>query len=138
LRFTTTGPGGSKLDGSAPLTILKDFTVLGFNSLAIGIVFALFSAYILKRFRVFSRNPVMETMMIFCFAYLAYVTAEISGNSGIITLLTVGVVMAHYTWFNLSPMGKQASYTVFQFLGYIMEAFVFSYLGLTFFSYAKF
>lgn len=102
----------------------------------IGIIFALLSAYILKKFRVFSRNPVMETMMIFCFGYLAYVVSEISANSGIITLLTVGVVMAHYTWYNLSPMGKQASYTVFQFLGYIMEAFVFSYLGLTFFSYA--
>jgi len=138
LRFTTTGPGASKLDGTAPLSILKDFTVLGFNSLMIGIIFALLSAYILKRFRVFSRNPVMEAMMIFCLGYLAYVVAEISANSGIITLLTVGVVMAHYTWFNLSPMGKQASYTVFQFLGYIMEAFVFSYLGLTFFSYAKF
>jgi NhaP-type Na+/H+ or K+/H+ antiporter len=95
------------------------------------------SAFILKRFRIFSKNPVTEVMMIFCMGYLAYVTAELSKNSGIITLLTVGIVMGHYTWFNLSPMGKQASYMVFEFLGYTMEAFVFGYLGLTFFSYAQ-
>jgi len=46
--------------------------------------------------------------------------------------------MAHYTWFNLSPQGKQSSYIVFQFLGYANEAFIFVYLGLTFFSYAEF
>lgn len=46
--------------------------------------------------------------------------------------------MAHYTWYNLSPQGKQSSYIVFQFLGYCTEAFVFAYLGLTFFSYSTF
>ena len=106
MKFTSTGPGSIKLDGSAPLQILKDFSVLGFNSLMIGIIFALVSAYVLKTFRVFSRNPVMEVMMIFCFGYLAYMVSEISKNSGIISLLTAGIVMAHYTWFNLSPMGK--------------------------------
>ena len=43
--------------------------------------------------------------------------------------------MAKYTWYNLSPQGKQSSFIVFQFLGYATEAFVFAYLGLTFFSY---
>jgi len=46
--------------------------------------------------------------------------------------------MAHYTWYNLSPQGKQSSFIVFQFLGYLVEAFVFAYLGLTFFSYGSF
>lgn len=126
----------NKVGGTMLFDITKDFSVLGFNSLLIGIVYAILSAYILKRFRVFSKKPIAEVMMIFCIGYLAYVTAELSENSGIITLLTVGIVMGHYTWFNLSPMGKTASYLVFEFLGYTMEAFVFGYLGLTFFSYA--
>ena len=46
--------------------------------------------------------------------------------------------MAHYTWYNLSPQGKTASFFSSQFLGYAMEAFVFSYLGLTFFSYSTY
>ena len=43
--------------------------------------------------------------------------------------------MAHYAWFSLSPQGKATSTIVFQFLGFLAEGFVFSYLGLTFFSY---
>ena len=58
-------------------------------------------------------------------------------QSGIITLLTTGIVMSHYAWFNLSPQGKSSSHIVFQFLGYAAEAFVFAYLGLTFFSYTS-
>ena len=46
--------------------------------------------------------------------------------------------MAHYTWYNLSPQGKQVSSTTIQTLGYGAEAFVFTYLGLTFFSYLKY
>ena len=75
--------------------------------------------------------------MIFCFGYLSYVISEVAENSGIISLLTAGVVMAQYTWYNLSPQGKSSSFIVFQFLGYATEAFVFAYLGLTFFSYTK-
>ena len=102
-RFTS---GKDDFGADAIWTITRDFSVLGFNSLLIGILFALLSAYILKRFRIFSKNPTMEVMMIFCISYMAYVTSELSKMSGIITLLTVGIVMGHYTWFNLSPIGK--------------------------------
>lgn len=128
----------SHLTASTPVDILSNFIGLGFNSLFIGIIFGLVSSYTLKTFRTFSKNPVSESMMIFCVGYLSYVVSEVAAYSGIITLLTAGVVMAHYTWYNLSPQGKQSSFIVFQFLGYIIEAFVFSYLGLTFFSYGKY
>ena len=86
-----------------PVDIISNFFGLAFNSLFIGIIFGLLSSYILKTFRIFSKNPVSESMMIFCMGYLSYVTSEIAGYSGIITLLTSGVVMAQYTWYNLSP-----------------------------------
>lgn len=108
---------------------------MGINSLFVGVVFGLASSYILKSYRIFAKNPVSESMMIFCLAYLSYVISEVAKYSGIISLLTCGVAMAHYTWYNLSPQGKQSSFIVFQFLGYLTEAFVFAYLGLTFFSY---
>jgi len=128
----------SVITTTTPFHILANFFSLGFNSLFIGVVFGLLSSYILKTFRAFSKSPVSESMMIFCMAYLSYVISETAKYSGIITLLTAGVVMAHYTWYNLSPQGKQSSFIVFQFLGYLVEAFVFSYLGLTFFSYGGF
>ena len=46
--------------------------------------------------------------------------------------------MANYAWFNLSQQGKSSSTVIFQFIGFIAEGFVFSYLGLTFFSYKDF
>jgi len=76
--------------------------------------------------------------MMFSIAYVSYVLAELWHLSGIITLLTCSVVMANYTWYNLSAQGKQSSVVVFKFLGFLSESFVFSYLGLTFFSYKSF
>lgn len=128
----------AKFGWGTPFTIMGEFTILALDSLLIGIVFGLLSSYILKVFRSFSKNAVAENMMVFCFGYLSYVTSEVAEQSGIITLLTCGIVMAHYTWYNLSPQGKQSSYIVFQFLGYATEAFVFAYLGLTFFSYSTY
>ena len=76
--------------------------------------------------------------MIFSFGYIAYLISEMNHYSGIITLLVSGIVMSHYSWYNLSPQGKFASYFIFHFLGFATEAFVFGYLGLTFFSYADY
>ena len=43
--------------------------------------------------------------------------------------------MAHYSWYNLSTQGKQSTAVAFEVIGFGAEAFVFAYLGLTFFSY---
>ena len=45
--------------------------------------------------------------------------------------------MAHYAWYNLSSQGKIVSSVTIQSIGFMFEAFVFSYLGLTFFYYLK-
>ena len=117
------------------VVIANDFIYLGFMSFLIGLFFALLCSYLLKRVRALTKTPVSECAMIFCFGYVAYITAELQHLSGIITLLTSGVVMAQYAWFNLSPQGKQSSVVIFQFLGFLAEGFVFAYLGLTFFAY---
>ena len=89
----------------------------------------------MKKARSLTKTPVAECAIIFSLAYISYVVAEIVHFSGIITLLTCGVTMAHYGWYNLSPQGQTTSGVIFQFLGFLAEGFVFSYLGLTFFSY---
>lgn len=103
----------SHIDSTTPFKILKNFASLGLNSFLIGIFFALLSSLILKNIRIFSKNPVSESMLIFCFGYLSYVISEVTKFSGIISLLTAGIVMAHYTWYNLSPQGKQSSFIIF-------------------------
>ena len=54
--------------------------------------------------------------------------------SGIISLLTCAIVSAHYTYYNLSPQGRQATTLSFSFLGEMCEAAVYSYVGLALYS----
>lgn len=68
----------SEITLGTPLHITYDFFQLGFNSLFIGIIFGLMSSYILKQYRSFSKNPVSESMMIFCCGYLSYVCSEVA------------------------------------------------------------
>ena len=96
----------SKITPYTPVAILKDFAVLGLNSLTIGLIFGLGSALVTKNYRSLAKKPIIETALCFCFAYLAYVVSEIVHASGIITLLVSGILMAHYTWYNLSKLGK--------------------------------
>lgn len=118
--------------------IAQDFCFLGLKSILIGTIFALACSYLLKRFRALTKTPVSECAILFSFAYISYVLAELHHLSGIITLLTCSILLANYGWFNLSPQGKQSSVVIFQFLGLLAEGFVFTYLGLTFFSYSDF
>jgi solute carrier family 9 (sodium/hydrogen exchanger), member 6/7 len=106
------------------------------GSLGIGIFFGLLASYLLKKMRFLTVQSIRETLFIFSFGYLSYTAGELLKMSGIISLLTSGIVMAHYAWYNLSPQGKHVSGIAFSVIGYGFEAFIFAYLGLTFFSYA--
>jgi len=137
VRYSSESEGGD-FSFEDSFVIIADFGTLGFNSILCGILFALACSYLLKRMRSLTKSPVSESAMIFSFGYISYIFAELSGLSGIITLLTSGIFMANYAWFNLSPQGKQSSVIIFQFLGFMTEGFVFSYLGLTFYAYKEF
>lgn len=103
----------TEIDWTAPFDISVNFFKLLIDSLMLGLFFALASSYLLKTFRSFAKNAVAETTIIFCFAYISYLVSELTKTSGIITLLTCGIVMSHYTWYNLSPQGKQSSFIVY-------------------------
>jgi len=115
--------GGSSIPQS--IKILIDFVTLGVFSLLIGIATGLFDSYIFKRMRFLTHSGNKETLLIFCFVYLAYSGGELAGQSGIICPLTIGVVMAYYSWYNLFPQGKIMSSASFQVIGFALEAFVF-------------
>ena len=121
----------------SPFEIMGDFCMLGICSISIGLVYGLAASVLFKNMRAITQSSAMECLMIFCIAYMAYCTAELAAFSGIIALLTSGVVMAHYAWYSLSASGKHGSYLVFQTIGLLMEAFIFSYLGVSYFSFAS-
>ena len=122
---------------TAPFEILGDFLLLGICSIAIGLLYGIIASVLFKHVRSLTFSATVECLIIFLIAYMAYVTAELAAFSGIIALLTSGVVMAHYAWYSLSSQGQHGSYLVFQTMGLLMQGFIFSYLGISFFSFAS-
>lgn len=100
--FEFSGPD-SQFTGSTPFKILYQFLKLAFFSLLAGIVMGILSAVATKNFRFLTVKPVVECTLIFCFGYLSYAVAELFHYSGIIALLASSVIMAKYSWYNLSP-----------------------------------
>ena len=96
------GPDQS-FTASVSFEILLEFFKLFLLSLLIGMAIGMMSAFFYKKFRILTLNTLMETVILFSFAYLSYCFAEIFHLSGIIALLSCGVMMGHYTWYNLSP-----------------------------------
>lgn len=126
----------STVSWKTPFAILYDFINLGVGSIMIGLVYGIIATAFFKNIRSLCRDATVECLTIFCFGYMAYCTSELRSFSGIIALLTSGVVMAHYAWYSLSPQGKHGSFLVFSTLGFAMTGFIFSYLGITFFAYS--
>lgn len=93
----------SEFSMATPFKILGSFISLAIFSVLTGVAIGLFSSFFLKTFRFLTINPIIECNMVFCFGYLSYCISEFIHCSGIIALLTCGILMSHYTWYNLSP-----------------------------------
>ena len=92
-----------KFSAAGTFEIALEFGTLGIRSILVGIIVAIIASLSIKKVRALTRSPVSECAMLFCFAYLSYVVAELWHLSGIISLLTCSVFMANYAWYNLSP-----------------------------------
>jgi NhaP-type Na+/H+ or K+/H+ antiporter len=109
------------------------FCYLSFCSIVIGIFFGLLCAYVFKVLNL-EHHPVREIFLLLLFAYVSYITSEMMGYSGIMTLFCCGLAMAHYAYKNLSPKSKIGSVLAIETIGHGAEAFVFTYLGLSIYS----
>ncbi len=131
---------GSSFYWYTPFVILGQFLLLGVVSIAVGLIFGLSLSLIFKYCRFLTISPTIEAFMIFAFCYVSYFTSNMISlpngleMSGIISLLTCAIVSAHYTYYNISPQGKQACTLSFSFIGEMAEAAVYSYVGLALYS----
>lgn len=102
--------------------LTEQFAVVGLISIIIGAVFGFLSTLAFKSLRFLTRKVVVETFLMFATGLVAYFVAaatEIKGiaMSGIISLLSCGVIQAHYCWYNLSPQGQNTTSVTFAFMG---------------------
>ncbi|KZS12432.1 Sodium/hydrogen exchanger [Daphnia magna] len=76
-----------------------------------------------------------EFSMMMVFTYLPYALAEGIHLSGIMAILFCGIVMSHYTHYNLSPITQITMKQTMRTIAFIAETSVFAYLGLGIFSF---
>lgn len=124
---------------STPFLIIAQFLLLGIVSIGCGLIAGLLICLLFKHARFLTINPIIETFIIFSICITAYfVTGLISINglemSGIIALLTCGIISAHYAYYNLSTQGRQTTTLAFSFIGETAESAVYSYVGLSLYS----
>ncbi|XP_012255765.1 sodium/hydrogen exchanger 8 [Athalia rosae] len=113
---------------------INRFCLMFFASAGIGVVFALISALLLKHVDL-RKNPSLEFGLMLVFTYAPYVLAEGIHLSGIMAILFNGIVMSHYTHFNLSTVTQITMQQTMRTLAFIAETCVFAYLGLALFSF---
>lgn len=120
--------------GEAIVQGINRFCLMFFASAGIGVLFALVSALLLKHVDL-RKNPSLEFGMMLVFTYAPYVLAEGIHLSGIMAILFCGIVMSHYTHFNLSTVTQITMQQTLRTLAFIAETCVFAYLGLALFSF---
>ncbi|EDW04296.1 sodium/hydrogen exchanger 8 [Drosophila grimshawi] len=120
--------------GEAMMSALKTFCEMFFASAGIGVIFALISALLLKHIDL-RKHPSLEFGIMLMFTYAPYVLAEGIHLSGIMAILFCGIVMSHYTHFNLSTVTQITMQQTMRTLAFIAETCVFAYLGLAIFSF---
>lgn len=120
--------------GEAIMMGINRFCLMFFASAGIGAIFALISALLLKHVDL-RKNPSLEFGMMLVFTYAPYVLAEGIHLSGIMAILFCGIVMSHYTHFNLSTVTQITMQQTLRTLAFIAETCVFAYLGLALFSF---
>jgi NhaP-type Na+/H+ or K+/H+ antiporter len=93
------------------------------------------TALILKKCTFLMTATIQEILLLFCSGYVGYVVSEILDFSGIISLFTCGIMLTHYAFYNCSERTKNSVNIAFGTIGFGAEAFVFVYVGTSFFSY---
>lgn len=99
---------GETFTAATPFVILGQFLMLGIVSILIGLIMGAITSLLFKHARFLSVSAITEVFVIFCLSWSAYFLSELTviagiQMSGIISLLTCGIMQAHYTWYNLSP-----------------------------------
>ncbi|KAL1766653.1 sodium/hydrogen exchanger 6 isoform X1 [Sigmodon hispidus] len=91
-------------------------------------------AYVTK-FTKLREFQLLETGLFFLMSWSTFLLAEAWGFTGVVAVLFCGITQAHYTYNNLSTESQHRTKQLFELLNFLAENFIFSYMGLTLFTF---
>uniref|UniRef100_A0A8C5FGT2 Sodium/hydrogen exchanger n=1 Tax=Gadus morhua TaxID=8049 RepID=A0A8C5FGT2_GADMO len=120
-------PAGDNSHSFEALAMLKSFGVflaVFSGSFLLGVATGVMTAFIS-----------FITALFFLMSWSTFLLAEACGFTGVVAVLFCGITQAHYTYNNLSPESQERTKQLFELLNFLAENFIFSYMGLTLFSF---
>lgn len=130
--YSTTGD----FESHAFLKSLGDFFGVFFFSLLIGASMGCVTAMMTKFTRV-KDFPLLESALFVLMSYSTFLIAEAAELTGVVAVLFCGICQAHYTYNNLSEDSRIRTKQIFELLNFLAENFIFSYIGVSMFTFPK-
>uniref|UniRef100_A0A674NYY4 Sodium/hydrogen exchanger n=1 Tax=Takifugu rubripes TaxID=31033 RepID=A0A674NYY4_TAKRU len=125
-------PQGDNSHTFEVMALLKSFGMfLGVfsGSFALGVATGVVTFTKLRDFQL------LETALFFLMSWSTFLLAEACGFTGVVAVLFCGITQAHYTFNNLSAESQDRTKQLFELLNFLAENFIFSYMGLTLFTF---
>uniref|UniRef100_A0A8C6LB71 Sodium/hydrogen exchanger n=1 Tax=Nothobranchius furzeri TaxID=105023 RepID=A0A8C6LB71_NOTFU len=127
--YQPAGDNSHSFEAMAVLKSLGIFVGVFSGSFALGVATGVMTFTKLRDF------PLLETALFFLMSWSTFLLAEACGFTGVVAVLFCGMTQAHYTFNNLSPESQDRTKQLFELLNFLAENFIFSYMGLTLFSF---
>ncbi|XP_018565762.1 sodium/hydrogen exchanger 7 isoform X2 [Anoplophora glabripennis] len=128
------GSGG--FETKAFFKAVGDFFGIFMLSLIIGATMGCVTALMTKFTRV-RDFPLLESALFVLMSYSTFLIAEASELTGVVAVLFCGICQAHYTYNNLSEDSRIRTKQMFELLNFLAENFIFSYIGVSMFTFPK-
>ncbi|MBN3297500.1 SL9A6 protein, partial [Amia calva] len=132
--YQPTGDNNHSFEVSAMLKSFGVFLGVFSGSFALGAATGVMTAHVTK-FTKLRDFQLLETALFFLMSWSTFLLAEACGFTGVVAVLFCGITQAHYTYNNLSPESQDRTKQLFELLNFLAENFIFSYMGLTLFTF---